>query len=265
MIVSDLDGTLLNEDRVISPVTAAALQRAHDGGVMVVAATGRSRHSALDLLRPVKVVEWVLCSNGATRYHLSGERLVHHRLIPAAHAAAFLEQARRAYPELGLAWETTDQLAWDRRYQDHRAVVVPQSVPQEGRVADFPDGRDLVKILLTHPDMTPTAWLQALRELAGPAMSVSTSGTDFVEVTHHTATKGQAIATLCEEVGVLREDVVAFGDQVNDLDMLSWAGRGYAMANASEPVKAVATHHAPHHADDGVAAVIDELLDNPRR
>lgn len=265
MIVSDLDGTLLNEDRVISPVTVAALRRAHDGGVMVVAATGRSRHSALDLLRPVKAVEWVLCSNGATRYHLGGERLVHHRLIPAADAAGFIELARRAHPELGLAWETTDQLAWDRRYQDHRDAVVARPVQQEGRVADFPYGRDLVKILLTHPELTYADWLQALQELAGPAMSVSTSGTDFVEVTHYTATKGQAIAALCEEVGVLREDVVAFGDQVNDLDMLSWAGRGYAMANASEPVKAVATHHAPHHADDGVAAVIDELLDYPRR
>ena len=55
--------------------------------------------------------------------------------------------------------------------------------------------------------------------------------------------------------------VAAFGDQVNDLDMVQWAGRGYAMENASPKLKNAASHWAPHHGENGVAAIIDELLD----
>lgn len=261
MIVSDLDGTLLGPDTSLSTFTINTLRRAADRGVVVVAATGRSRLSALDLLRPAEAVSWALCSNGATRYDLVAERLIHHRTIPALEAADFLANLRSAFPMIGVAWETESFLAWDERYERHRDALVPRPVRQEGRVGAFPDGEDLIKILLTHPELSHQQWLDTVRPRATETLSVSTSGTDFVEVTHATATKGQAIASLCEELEIDRTQVVAFGDQVNDLDMLQWAGRGYAMANASPELKSVASDEAPHHADDGVATVLNELLD----
>jgi Cof subfamily protein (haloacid dehalogenase superfamily) len=261
MIVSDLDGTLLGADTSLSDITINALRRAADRGVVVVAATGRSRHSALDLLRPAAAVSWALCSNGATRYDLVAERLIHHRKIPALEAASFLADIRSDFPMIGVAWETERHLAWDEQYERHRDALVPRPARQEGRIAAFPEGEDLIKLLLTHPDLTHQAWLDTIRPRATEVLSVSTSGTDFVEVTHATATKGQAIAALCEELEIDRTQVVAFGDQVNDLDMLQWAGRGYAMANASSELKSVASHEAPHHADDGVAVVLHDLLD----
>lgn len=260
MIVSDLDGTLLNDRSVISDGTTEVLRMAAASGVVVVAATGRSVHSALDLLRPVGVVSWALCSNGATRFHLEQERLVHHRLIPAPEVDAFVTRVRRAYGEVGLAWETESALRWDHRYQSHRDSLVPKPKRQEGRIAPFPAGSDLVKLLVTHSERTHDQWLEDLHPLVGDTMVASTSGTDFVEITHASATKGQALAELCVELGIEPENVAAFGDQTNDLDMLQWAGRGYAMANAAPAVKQVASHHAPHHAEDGVAQVIASLI-----
>ncbi len=260
MIVSDLDGTLLDERSVISDRTAEVLREAAAAGVVIVAATGRSIHSALDLLRPVGVVSWALCSNGATKFHLDEERLVHHRLIPCNDVDSFLLRVRATYNEVGLAWETESALQWDHFYQSHRDNLVPPPKRQEGQIAPFPVGSDLVKLLITHPERSHDQWLQDLKPLIGDTMVASTSGTDFVEITHASATKGQAIADLCSELGIERNNVAAFGDQTNDLDMLQWAGRGYAMANAAPAVKSVASHAAPHHAEDGVAQVISALL-----
>ncbi len=260
MIVSDLDGTLLDERSVISDRTAQVLREASAAGVVIVAATGRSIHSALDLLRPTGVVSWALCSNGATKFHLEEERLVNHRLIPFDDVDSFLTRVRARHDEVGLAWETESALQWDRFYQSHRDSLVPPPKRQEGRIAPFPVGSDLVKLLITHPERSHDQWLQDLEPLVGDTMVASTSGTDFVEITHASATKGQALADLCSDLGIKPRNVVAFGDQSNDLDMLQWAGRGYAMANASPAVKSVASHSAPHHAEDGVAQVIAALM-----
>lgn len=257
MIVSDLDGTLLNDRSVVSDRTSEVLRQASELGVLIVAATGRSIHSALDLLRPVGVVSWALCSNGATRFHLEQERLVHHRLINSEDVDSFVGRVRAIYGEVGLAWETESALQWDHSYLAHRANLNPRP---EGRVASFPSGVDLVKLLVTHPERTHDEWLRDLQPLVGDTMVASTSGTDFVEITHSSATKGQALADLCSELGIERECVAAFGDQTNDVDMLEWAGRGFAMANAPTAVKQVASHEAPHHAQDGVAQVVSALM-----
>ncbi len=261
MIVSDLDGTLLNEESVISDETARVLVEAASQGVTVVAATGRSIHSALDLLRPVGVVSWALCSNGATKFHLAEERLVSNRLIPSSVVDAFLDRVRAQYSEIGLAWETESALQWDEFYQTHRDNLIPRPKRQEGRIAPFPTDSDLVKLLITHPQKSHDEWLADLTPIVDSEMTASTSGTDFVEITHSSATKGQAVADLCEDLGIHAREVVAFGDQMNDLDMLKWAGRGYAMENASAEVKAVASHMAPHHAEHGVAQIVTSLLE----
>lgn len=262
MIASDLDGTLLGPDATLSPLTIAALHRAHAAGVVIVAATGRSQHSALDLLRPAQVVSWAICSNGATRYDLITDSVVHHHTIDASVVQDFLERLRTEFGEVGVAWETKEHMGWDELYDRHRNALVPRPEPQEGRIVPFPVGEDLVKLLVTHPALTHDEWLDAVVPHAGSHMSVSTSGTDFVEITHSIATKGQELASLCAQLGIAASGVAAFGDQVNDLDMVQWAGRGYAMENASPKLKSAANYSAPHHGDHGVAAIIDELLND---
>ncbi len=260
LIASDLDGTLLGEDSRLSSTTVEALRRAADAGVTVVAATGRSQHSALDLLRPSGAFSWAVCSNGATRYNMATDQLIHHTTIPSAVVEQFLQRLRAEKGEVGVAWETEERLGWDVLYEQHRNALVPRPIPQEGRIVPFPVGVDLIKLLVTHPEHTHDEWLDIVSPLAGEEMFVSTSGTDFVEITHASATKGQELAKLCEMLEIDSSEVVAFGDQVNDLDMIQWAGLGFAMENASPKVKAVADRVAPHHRDHGVATIIDELL-----
>ena len=75
-------------------------------------------------------------------------------------------------------------------------------------------------------------------------------------------TKASTLAMLCEEQGIAADEVLALGDMPNDLPMLAWAGTSYAMANAHPSVREAADHVAPANDDDGVAQVIEALLDS---
>jgi len=102
-----------------------------------------------------------------------------------------------------------------------------------------------------------------IEEVVGGLVEVTHSsyaGPAFIEASAGGVTKATALARLCESHGIGPEDVVAFGDQRNDLPMLGWAGRPYAMANAHPDVLAAVPNHAPSNEEDGVAVVLEELL-----
>ena len=89
----------------------------------------------------------------------------------------------------------------------------------------------------------------------GDQLSITYSTDDgLIEVAAAGVNKGQAMAGLAQAWGIDAADAVAFGDMPNDLEMLTWAGHGVAMANAHPDLAAIATEIAPHHGDDGVAA-----------
>ena len=91
-------------------------------------------------------------------------------------------------------------------------------------------------------------------------MHVVLSTPTLLEITAPGVSKGSAVIRLADELGVPREEIIAFGDQLNDVDMLESVGYGVAMANAEEEVKAVAERVTLPHDDDGVALVLEEFL-----
>ena len=97
-------------------------------------------------------------------------------------------------------------------------------------------------------------------ELLDGLAHVTTSGAPFVELTPAGADKGAALARLAAELRIDASEVVAFGDNHNDLTMLRWAGRAVAMGNAVEAAKEAADEVTAHHADDGVALVVEAIL-----
>jgi HAD superfamily hydrolase (TIGR01484 family) len=89
-------------------------------------------------------------------------------------------------------------------------------------------------------------------------LSITYSTDDgLIEVAAAGVNKGCALARLAQLWGIAAADTVAFGDMPNDLELLSWAGHGVAMANAHPELAAIANEIAPHHGDDGVAAVLE--------
>lgn len=119
----------------------------------------------------------------------------------------------------------------------------------------------MIKLLAHHPELDPDAFLALARTAAGDlATFTRSSPTALLEISGPGVSKAGTLARCCAERGIAPEEVVAFGDMPNDIAMLSWAGASYAMANAHPEVLAATTRRTASNNDDGVAAVIERIL-----
>jgi hydroxymethylpyrimidine pyrophosphatase-like HAD family hydrolase len=119
-------------------------------------------------------------------------------------------------------------------------------------------------MLARHDELDPAAFWAETERLVGDLVTTTWSSTGaLVEISAAGVTKASTLEVVAAELGVSRDEVVAFGDMPNDLAMLAWAGTSYAMANAHPSVLELAQRRAPSHDEDGVAAVLEELFDLP--
>lgn len=261
LVATDIDGTLLGPDHVVTQRTIDTLRAADAAGVEIVAATGRSHWSAVPLIEPIGCVRWLLASNGATLFDLSTGQIVEQSLLARDTVRTVVSGLNSEFSGLGYSWETAAGVFQDESFRAIRSTAFPsQKIARRSTVEFEPGADDLAKMMILHPTLADSAWLEASRPHIPAELSFATSGLGFVEVTSALADKGIALAALCDRLGVAREHTITFGDQQNDLGMLRWAGRGYAMANAHGEAIAAASHRAPHHEDDGVAQIVEELI-----
>ncbi len=260
MVATDLDGTIVDGDGRISVRTVRALQACQDAGVHVVYVTGRPPRWMRAVVDQTGHRGTALCGNGALVYDLGAERVLHARTLAQD---VVLESARRlsdALPDAAFALET---LVGFRRTAGYVARWDSDTDAHIGPLEDLlVDDPGVVKMLCrsessASDDMLVRA-IPALDGLAVPTHSNPHDG--LLEVSALGVGKASALALLAAEHGVDQADVVAFGDMPNDLDMLAWAGRGYAMQGGHADVLAVATFTAPPITQDGVAQVLERLL-----
>ena len=278
MIVSDLDGTLVRHggptadgSPSIDPGTSAALIRAHDRGIRVLFATGRPPYWMADVSSAFGATlvgvdgAWpVICANGALVYDLArGEPLLT-RLINPDIGIAVVSQLRERLPgtvfavEAGVhGWsEFRHEAAYDNRW-NKAAVVVDDPV--------LLFSSPVVKLLARHPDHSSDRMLDAAASSALELVSMTHStpgGEGLLEIGAHGVSKASTAALLALEWGINPADVVAFGDMPNDIDLLRWAGRSWAVGEAHDDVRAAASMGwcaGPESA--GVAGIVLSLLD----
>ncbi len=261
LVAIDLDGTVLRSDGTISPRTAAALARIDQAGGRFVFVTGRRPRHTAAVLEPFGYQGSVICINGALTYDMGTAALTGQQLISARDLARAAARLRRAIPGLGIAVEYADAQLWDGRYQ-HGAWGREESLPR------LPDqqlfSRDAARLLGRHASLSSDELLALAAPAAGDLVSVFHSGgLRLVEAVAAGVSKGSALAALAGRLGIAARDVVAFGDMVNDLPMLAWAGTSYGMANAHPAVLAAVDHVIGGNDEDGVAAVIERLFPDP--
>ena len=258
-----MDGTLLGASHTVERPNIEALGRAARHGIEVVVATGRSHWSALRLLPELPYVRWHLCSNGATVYDGTSAAVVQSRQIEAAVLQVAIDAVVDAFPTVGFAYETPEGIHYTPKFLENRVlanpdVIVKDTVPEPDSI----EGQPVIKLMVSHPKLVQIEWLDALIPVMPDGLQLSTSGSDFIEVSAPGADKGLALADLCSSLGIDAADVATFGDHTNDLGMLTWAGRGYVMANGVARALAATDWRAPHHAEHGVAQVVNQLLDD---
>jgi Cof subfamily protein (haloacid dehalogenase superfamily) len=261
LVATDLDGTLLGADGAVSARARAALAAASAAGIHVVAATGRSHWTARPKVAGVDAIEWAVCSNGAVVYDLLGGCVDWHIAIDDAIATATVAALRAAMPEAAFGWETTVARGFEEPFVARRPSSDGINLLADLPVAPLPDPLvNVLKLLINHPVLRHDALLAEVIAAAPPGVTPSTSSASFVEITGEGVDKAVGLALLCDRLGVESSEVLAFGDHRNDVAMLTWAGRGVAMANAHPEAQAAADDHAGDHTEDGVAAYLEELL-----
>lgn len=123
----------------------------------------------------------------------------------------------------------------------------------------------MVKLLAHHPTLTPDSFLTLARTTAGHLASVTRSSpTALLEISGLGVSKASTLALCCAERGISSDEVVAFGDMPNDVEMLGWAGTSYAMGNAHPDVIAAASGRTVANNEDGVAVIIEQLVARAR-
>ena len=261
MIATDLDGTVLRSDGSVSERTVAALRAAESSGSMVVVATGRPPRWMRPVADALGHTGLAVCSNGAVVYDLHTDEVLEHTPISRDVVLAVAAAVRAAVREVTFAIETRD--AGFGREASYPVAPDVDLEPDGMRVGSLDElvSDDVIKLLVRHADLDPRGLLAAAREVAGEHAELTySSRSGLLEISAIGVTKAASLARIADRQGIRAEDAVAFGDMPNDLPMLAWAGRGYAMANAHPDVLDAAEHLAPSNDDDGVAQIVENLL-----
>tara|TARA_B110000240_G_scaffold181957_1_gene214325 strand:+ start:430 stop:1236 length:807 start_codon:yes stop_codon:yes gene_type:complete len=258
LIACDLDGTLFGPDHLLSQRTIAAVQHAVAAGIHVVAATGRSTTSAVPRLRPAEVITTAVCSNGSLIHDMLSSETIRFPIDPA-HVNRFFAALTAIDDRYAFCWETDHGNGWDESFGDIAAIH--EDLGDVPGLATRPTGEHhTTKLMVRHPEITQEALRDNLVPLLVDPLTVSTSGVQFVEVTGEGITKASALAHLCTDWGIDPAQVIAFGDNHNDAAMLTWAGHGVAMGNASIFATEAADEVIGTNAENAVAVFIESLL-----
>lgn len=264
----DLDGTLLNDDKQISPRTYAALAQASAEGVHLVPVTGRPHFGIPEQVRELPFVRYIISCNGASTWDNAQGKMIRERLIPTEtcfEIAAHLAAERVPYEILHQGLGYGEQWVYDRMIaQSRNPEFLREYIRQTRKVipdlsAFLREGNGLEELFITAEDAAQRERIAAHLETLAPlgivfpfplAMEVTAPGVD----------KGEALLSLAVQLGVAPEGVMAIGDSGNDLAMLDAAAIAVAMGNATREVKEKAHFVTESNAKDGVALAVERFV-----
>ncbi|PJG58744.1 Cof-type HAD-IIB family hydrolase [Aeromonas cavernicola] len=260
VVVSDLDGTLLNKQHQISPRTRATLHRLAQQGIKFVVATGRHHVDVRSFRDALGMDIYLITSNGAV-VHDKQDQLVFNQPLPAEIAAELIALERDPAIHLnvyqGDEWLVEEELPWLLQFHDesgftYRLVDDLSKEPKEqiNKVFYIGDHDKLVQIE------------RHLNQRYGDQINVTFSLPDCLEVMHAEVHKGHAVRAVLAQHGFEMSQAIAFGDGMNDLEMLSMVGLGVVMGNAHDRLKlALPDHERTLTSDeDGVAVYLEQLF-----
>jgi 5-amino-6-(5-phospho-D-ribitylamino)uracil phosphatase len=274
LIAIDLDGTLLSPKGVVTPRTRAAVQAAVAAGFVVCFATGRSWRESGKILDSVGHLDAAVFATGALVIDTHQRRTLHRRLMGAelsrqvcrffeshGQAALALQDHERAgvdYLATKGAELNSDSYLWFKLAQ--------ADVTRRDDLATA-DHIHTVRVSIVSDDAAVYRCHEGLDREFGPRVGhhnlvVQSSGMRVLEVFEPTVSKWAGVLDVARRHGILPRQIIAIGDDVNDLPMITRAGLGVAMGNAPKPVQAKAARVIGHNREEGLAVFLEELIGN---
>jgi Cof subfamily protein (haloacid dehalogenase superfamily) len=265
LIGIDVDGTLLDSGGHLPDANREAIQAAVESDIHVVLVTGRSYPYARPVADTLPESITLIVSNGAVERAMDGTLLAK-RLLDRHVASAVLDGTRPFRDHAALIFDRDDEnqivfetMNWEhparRHYWRRNRRLIAQSIPLEQALVEDP-----VQVMFNGAAEPMRTLAEALRR---DARDFAVSLTEYVhrdfsliDITAPAATKGRALAWRAEQLGLTPEQVMAVGDNFNDLEMLEYAGTAVVMANAVDGLKQRGWHVTGHQDEAGLAQAI---------
>ena len=264
LVAVDMDGTLLHNDKSISDYTINVLRKIVEKGILLVPASGRPLNGMkAAVLNNVKGIKYAICSNGAMLMDVQKEKSISETGIPiekALEALTYLEQfpvAVYVHTDRG----TFRAEGWEKTGLSEKYPYIRFS---EGNVKNLREflRTSRVNVMKMGAYILTDNLAQKLLEKGSPIPGIAflRSGDGIIELNSTNASKGNALCILCEKLGIQLENVLAIGDNENDISMLPAAGISAAMENAEDDVKQAAKFVAGNNEEDGAAHFLEEWV-----
>jgi Cof subfamily protein (haloacid dehalogenase superfamily) len=274
LIAIDIDGTLLNPEFRVSETDLAALRSAHAQGIEVILVTGRRHTFALPIAQQLGFDLWMITSNGAITRSLAGETF-HRDLLPEPTCRElvhlmkeFRGQTVLTFDKSGEGSDESGTIVIERlddlegsiqRWLEKNRRYIQFVVPIENALTSDP-----VQAMFCGPVVQMKRVLQVLGESGLPITVVRTEypgrNLSIVDVLNAGCSKGHALERWVNFRRITREQVMAVGDNYNDIEMLAFAGRPFIMGNASDELRGRGWTLTRSNAESGVAAAIEHVL-----
>jgi Cof subfamily protein (haloacid dehalogenase superfamily) len=258
LVASDLDGTLVRSDGTIDDRTRRAIAAAEAAGAIVVFCTARPHRGLTELSLETGHRGVAICNNGAMLWDLHTESVLEVSPLAPETARELVTLLETEVPGGAWAVERAGGFGHEPEYITRWPIPDGSTVDRVHALICEP----AVKLMLRHRDLSADVLLERARAACGHLAELSHSSTTdaLLEISAAGVSKATALARLCEQRGIDRRDVVAFGDMPNDLPMLAWAGHSVAVANAHPEVRATAREVTASNDEAGVALVLERLF-----
>ena len=263
LIGTDLDGTIVAHYGFISERTKIAFTAAYKAGIHMYFVTGRPIRWMVEIKENFGFGTGI-CANGALLYDFNNEKVLEEWLFPVDAQLETVKRLREVIPGVSFAIEVGKEFHREKKY-------VPRWDVGEDNV-----GVEQIEEILTKPSLKMLArcvdgkyssdeMLEiASKALVGVATATHSNPTDsLLEISADGVSKGATLSKIAARHGLTGEDCVTFGDNPNDFSMLSWAGRSWGMAEGHPDLLKYAKFQTDAHQEDGVAKVIERLLELP--
>jgi Cof subfamily protein (haloacid dehalogenase superfamily) len=268
LLAIDVDGTLLDSRGRLPDAHHDALIEAHARGIAIALVTGRSVHFAVPVAKLLRIPVTLVCNNGALVKNEAGETALR-RLLSRDAARRVLVETRRYEDSVAIIFDRPDerQIIFERMdwshpnrsgyYEKNRAYITQSSVPLADTLSEDP-----IQVMFNGSVAPMRELVAALR--AWPGVEQCAVGLteyerrDFslVDVNGAGCSKGSTLARWVESRGLTRDEVMAVGDNLNDVEMLDFAGTAVVMGNAADALKRRGYRRAATNDEDGLATAI---------
>ncbi|MBU3159452.1 sugar-phosphatase [Clostridium frigoris] len=266
LIAIDMDGTLLNSEKKISPANFNAIQQAKDNGVKVVLASGRPLIGFKRYLEELNLVSednYAVAFNGALVQNSEGNEIISKTTLTLEDYKYIYSLSKKMNVNIHALTEDSVISPKDTIFTRHEAEMnhIPNNIIA---VDDVPAGTTIVKVMFVDKPEVIEDVMGKIPEEVSDKYTVVRSAPFYLEFLHKSVNKGVGVAALAKKLSIKQEEVICIGDAGNDIHMIKYAGLGVAMGNAYPEVKRAANFITKTNDQDGVAFIINKFILHPQ-